>query len=118
MSCLINNPYCNQQNLLGKLDLVSDDPKEVCKGTNVFIICGPAHVHIPLLEKIAPYAEKNSFVGTCYGQGAFDWMAGYVFGKKLQEFNITIFGLQNVPSICKIQSYGESVRIIGPKKML
>lgn len=104
--------------IIGKIDLVSDDAKEVCRGTNIYIICGPAHIHIPLLEKIAPYAEKDSYVGTCYGQGAFDWMAGYVFGKKLQENNITIFGLQNVPSICKIQTYGESVRIIGPKKML
>jgi len=31
---------------------------------------------------------------------------------------LTIFGLQNIPSICKIKNYGESVSVIGPKKIL
>jgi len=29
----------------GTLNIVSDNPKEVSAGTNVFLICAPAHVH-------------------------------------------------------------------------
>lgn len=45
-------------------------------------------------------------------------MANSIFGKRLKEENITIFGLYNIPWICKIVTYGEKVRIIGPKEAL
>ena len=45
-------------------------------------------------------------------------MANSIFGKRLREENITIFGLYNIPWICKIVTYGEKVRIIGPKDAL
>lgn len=45
-------------------------------------------------------------------------MANSVFGKRLKEDDITIFGLYNIPWICKIATYGERVRIIGPKESL
>jgi len=32
--------------------------------------------------------------------------------------NLTVFSLQYVPFICKVQNYGKDVRIIGPKKTL
>ena len=103
---------------LGKLNIVSDNPKEVAKGTKFFIICGPVYSQQPILEKLAPFVEKNSFVGTVFGQGGFDWLASYVFGKKIKNDKLTIFALQNVPSLCKIKTYGQSVRIIGPKMIL
>lgn len=102
----------------GTVNIVSSDGEIVSRGTQVFIICGPAHIHIDLMKKIAPYVEKNAFVGTLYGQGGSDWMASHVFGPKLKSHNITVFGLQNIPSICKIRSYGESVTVIGPKNQL
>ena len=103
---------------IGKINLASSDPKEVSKGTKIFIICGPAHIHQILLEKVAPFIEKHSFVGTLYGQGGFDWMAHKVLGNKIKKDNLTLFGLQNIPSICKTAIYGESISIIGPKKIL
>lgn len=97
---------------------MSKNPEEVAKNTKIFIVCGPAHIHIPILEKIAPYVEPNSFVGTIFGQGGFDMMANYVLGKKIKTHNITLFGLQNVPSICKINAYGKKISVIGPKQFL
>ena len=29
----------------GKLNVVSDNPELVSKGSNIFIVCGPAHIH-------------------------------------------------------------------------
>jgi hypothetical protein len=85
---------------------------------DLWIIGGPAHIHQQILEKIAPFVKPNSFVGTLFAQGGFDWMCRSVFGKRLVEENITYFGLFNIPWLCKIQQYGESVRIIGPKDKL
>lgn len=45
-------------------------------------------------------------------------MSRYVFGNRLKDENITYFGLFNIPWLCKIFKYGESVRIIGPKSHL
>lgn len=118
--------YCPLSNLkswipkifIGQLNIVASDGELVSIGTKVFIICGPAHIHLDLLRKIAPFVEKNAFVGTLYGQGGFDWMANHVLGSKIKSHNITLFGLQNIPSICKIRQYGESVNVIGPKNNL
>lgn len=43
-------------------------------------------------------------------------MCRHIFGSRLNE--VTYFGLFNIPWLCKIASYGESVRIIGPKAHL
>ncbi len=107
-----------RQLYLGNLNIVSSDPALISKFTKIFIVCGPAHIHIPILEKIAPYVEKDSFVGTIFGQGGFDMMANFVFGEKMKTLNLTLFGLQNVPSICKIGEYGQRINVIGPKKFL
>jgi hypothetical protein len=45
-------------------------------------------------------------------------MCRSVFGDRLKTENITYFGLYNIPWLCKIFKYGESVRIIGPKTKL
>jgi len=82
------------------------------------LICGPAHIHEEILKKIAPFVEKDSFVGTLYGQGSFAWTAYAILKNRLQKDNITIWALLNVPSICKTIAYGESVNVIGPKNML
>lgn len=104
--------------VLGKLNIISDDPKEVAEGTRLFILCGPAYSEQPILEKLASFVEKNSYVGTVFGQGGFNWLAKFIFGQRIKSDNLTIFALQNVPSICKIKTYGQSVRIIGPKDTL
>jgi len=50
-----------------------------------------------------------------FAQGGFDWMCKSVLGDRIENDNITIFGLLNIPWLCKIKNYGEIVRIIGPK---
>lgn len=102
----------------GKLNVVSSNPKEVASGTKIFILAGPVFAQQPILEKLAPFVEKESLIGTVFGQGGFDWLASYVFGKRIRKDNLTIWALQNVPSLCKIKAYGQEVRIIGPKLIL
>lgn len=87
-------------------------------GSKILIVAGPSHIHGAILAKIAPFVGENAWVGTVYGQGAFDLQARSIFGSALAKKNITIFALQNVPFICKIIDYGKSINIIGPKDHL
>lgn len=41
-----------------------------------------------------------------------------VFGERIKKENITYFGLFTIPWLCKIATYGQTVRIIGPKTSL
>jgi len=101
----------------GKLNKVSSDPAEVCKGTNIFIVCAPANAHPHLMKAIAPYAEQGCWVGALYAQGGFDWAAQWAFGANFNKVDV-IFGMQNIPWICKTTTYGREARILGPKQDL
>ncbi|CAM9320232.1 unnamed protein product, partial [Chrysoparadoxa australica] len=77
----------------------------------------PANAHPSLLAAIAPHVEDGVTVGTLFGQGGFDWAATHAFGKNFKKVKV-LFGLLNIPWICKTTKYGHSSRIIGPKKQL
>ncbi|CAD8064999.1 unnamed protein product [Paramecium primaurelia] len=111
------SPWESLGNFVGKINKVSNNPQDFV-GAKLWIIGGPAHVHHEILQKIAPFVTKDSFVGTLYAQGGFEWMCRSVFGDRIRTDNITYFGLYNIPWLCKIFKYGESVRIIGPKTKL
>ena len=103
---------------IGHLSAISNNPADVIPGSKIVIVAGPAHIHADILKKIAPYVDNNAFVGSVYGQGAFDLQAKAIFGDIIAKRNITIWALFNVPFICKILQKGKLVRIIGPKKHL
>lgn len=111
-----NSIWEHRGNLIGKINKCSNNPADFGKDVKLWIIGAPAHVHYDILKKIAPFVQKDAFVGTLFSQGGFHWMCRDVFGKRLVEENITCFGLFTIPWLCKIAKYGESVRIIGPKK--
>jgi len=71
------------------------------------------------LQKIAPYVKKGALVGALYSQGGFDWAAKHAIGAdRCKELDITIFGLQFIPWICRATVYGKEAKMIGPKKLL
>ncbi len=105
--------------LVGKIQKVSSNPADVIPGSKIVLVAGPSHIHGAILKTVAPWVDENTWVGTVYGQGAFDLQARYAFGAgTLAKKNIGIFALQNVPFICKIVEYGRSINIIGPKDHL
>lgn len=87
-------------------------------GSKIVLVAGPSHIHSDILRTIEPYVGENTFLGTVYGQGAFDIQAKAIFNENLVKKNITIFALQNVPFICKIIEHGKTINIIGPKDHL
>ena len=102
----------------GSINKVSKDAKDVVPGSQVIIICSPAHTKVDILKQIKPYLQPGAFVGTIFGQGGFDLQARYVLGDDVEKKNLSIFSLQYVPFLCKVVNYGKDVNIIGPKKHL
>lgn len=114
------NGETDMTEIKGKLDKVSSDASEVAKDADIFLLGGPAQANPIYLKAIAPYVKDGAWVGALYAQGGFDWAASDAFGgvEEIKKRNITLFGLLNIPWICKKIEYGKSARMIGPKKQL
>ncbi|KAJ0404502.1 hypothetical protein ATCC90586_007759 [Pythium insidiosum] len=104
--------------ITGRLAAVTNDPKHVIPQSDVVIVAAPANAHPEILRSVAPYLKKGAALGALFAQGGFDWAAKKALGEeKLAELDL-LFGLQNIPWICKAYEYGHKARIIGPKKSL
>lgn len=104
--------------LQGRVQRVSDDPADVIPGSKVIIICSPFHVAGEILDKIKNHISDGAYVGAIFGQGAFDLQAFHYLGHRVKSLNLTIFGLQFVPFLCKAVEYGKRAEIYGPKSYL
>jgi hypothetical protein len=105
-------------NLKAKINKVSDDPADVIPGSKLIIICSPFHVAGQILDKIKDHIDHQAMVGAIFGQGAFDLQCFHYLNQRIQDRDLTIFGLQFVPFLCKTTVYGKSVEIYGPKSYL
>jgi len=81
-------------------------------------VAAPSHVHGSILKRCAPYLKEGALIGTIFAQGGFDWIAKDAIGPSGMDKIKGVFGLQNIPWICKCTTYGEESRILGPKKEL
>eukprot|EP00357_Protocruzia_adherens_P017510 CAMPEP_0115006692 /NCGR_PEP_ID=MMETSP0216-20121206/20666_1 /TAXON_ID=223996 /ORGANISM="Protocruzia adherens, Strain Boccale" /LENGTH=431 /DNA_ID=CAMNT_0002373353 /DNA_START=13 /DNA_END=1308 /DNA_ORIENTATION=+ len=104
--------------LYGRLSVITDLPSEALYRVKVVILATPSHIYPEMLEKIAPYVEEGAFIGCIYGAGGFQWACEKYLGSRIQQQNLTLFGMFNVPFICKVTRYGEVTRVVGPKKNL
>lgn len=114
------NSEDEETEIVGPVNKVSDNAADVAPDADLFILGGPAHANPHLLKQIAPHVKKGAIIGSIYAQGGFDWavidaLGGY---DRVKELDVTIFGLQNIPWICKAVEYGSKARMIGPKKFL
>jgi len=103
--------------LIGKIHRCSADPSDFTD-TDIWLLSGPTCYNVEILLKIAPFVKPDSYVGSIFAQGGFDWIMAEVFKKNLADKNITVFGFFNVPYICKIIEYGSKVHILGAKKYI
>ncbi|MDD4116192.1 MAG: NAD/NADP octopine/nopaline dehydrogenase family protein, partial [Massilibacteroides sp.] len=73
----------------------------------------PGYLIESTLKKIQPYLSPRQMVGSVVCSNGFFWIARSVVGK-----NISLFGFQRVPFICRVREYGKSVDIKGYKSQL
>lgn len=104
--------------VIGTINEVSNDPSVVCPGSKIYILSCPVNAQESLLRKVKPYVEEGSFIGSVFGQGGFDLIAKHVFGKEIEEKNLTIWSLFNIPSTTVVLKPGRKSVILGPKKYL
>jgi opine dehydrogenase len=110
--------WAHKGSIIGPLNKVSSDPQDVIPGSSIILLCAPAHVHGPILRSCSPYIQDGAMVGTIFAQGAFDWIAAEALGPETMSRISLLFGLQNIPWICKFTTYGSEARILGPKQLL
>ncbi|CAM9483320.1 unnamed protein product [Choristocarpus tenellus] len=89
----------------GHLSLVTSDAKEAVAGSEVVIIAAPANAHPDLLRAVGPFLDDGAAVGALFAQGGFDWAAVHALGPHMKRIGV-LFGLQNIPWICRIDTYG------------
>lgn len=102
----------------GKINKVSNKGGDVIPGSSTIIICSPSHVASDILEEIKDHLDYGVKIGCIYGGGSFDLQAFQVLGSLIDNLDITIFGFQFVPFLCKATKYGEEAEIYGPKNYL
>ena len=98
--------------LNGKLNLVTSSADQVIPDADMVFICLPGPHIKPMLEKIKPYLNKNTIVGSIVSNTGFFFHAHEVIPTQ------TVFGFQRVPFISRIVEYGHEADLLGNKKSL
>lgn len=96
--------------LHGKLSIISDNPEEVLRGTDIVLLCLPGYAIKSELIKIKPYVNSRTFVGSVFSSTGFFFEAMELF-----EGDIPLWGFQRVPFIARTNVYGESAHLLGYK---
>ncbi|KAL8425598.1 hypothetical protein Efla_004433 [Eimeria flavescens] len=114
------NPECRWGSLKpfeANIHLITSDPKAAVASASFVFIAAPAHVHLELLQKIAPYLKPGCVLGTSFGQGGFDWAVEKALGAAQSQLS-AVFGLQHVPWLARWDEHGKAIEIVGPKEFL
>lgn len=91
---------------VGRLALVSKHAKHAIPEADVVIVAAPANAHPDILAAVAPHLKRGAKLGALFAQGGFDWAAKKALGEDgLADLDL-LFGLQNIPWICKAYEYG------------
>ncbi|MCQ2374940.1 MAG: NAD/NADP octopine/nopaline dehydrogenase family protein [Salinivirgaceae bacterium] len=107
----VNDP--NGKQYKGKLNEITADPAKAICGADVVLICLPGYSIAEELQKIRPYLEKNTIVGTIVSSTGFFFRAF-----ELLPSTQPLFGFQRVPFISRITEYGHSADLLGYKASL
>jgi hypothetical protein len=93
---------------------VSPDPAEVIPGSEVVVLVLPAFAHEDTVRQIAPFLDRDAWVGAIPARGGFDYCAARVLAD-LGRADVRLFGLQTLPWACRIEKYGQVVHVLGVK---
>lgn len=99
----------------GKPALVTTDPAQAIPQAQLILLCIPSHIEVPMLNRILPHIQNTPYIGTIPAPGGFDWKAQNLL--KQHNKSATLFGMGAIPYMCKVEQYGQSVRILGGKQI-
>ena len=96
--------------LHGQLNVVSDNPQEALQGAGMVLLCLPGYAIKGELERIKPYVNEKTYVGTVFSSTGFFFEAMEVLSE-----DVPLWGFQRVPFIARTATYGRSARLLGYK---
>jgi hypothetical protein len=99
--------------LVGQLARISDSPQDVVSDADVVLLCLPGFAIRQTVLAIRGWLQDNAAVGSVVCNTGFFFQA-----MELLPGNVALFGLQRVPFISRIETYGRSARLLGYKESL
>lgn len=94
----------------GNIKAISSSPADVIPDADIVFICLPGFAIKSELEKIKPYLNANTLVGTIVSSTGFFFFAHEALGQ-----NAKLFGFQRTPFIARTKEYGHSANLLGYK---
>ncbi|WP_233445127.1 NAD/NADP octopine/nopaline dehydrogenase family protein [Paraburkholderia caribensis] len=92
---------------------MSDDPADVVTDAEMVILAIPHMARESTLRRIAPFLDSGTWLAGVPGFGGLIWTARLVLGPDQR-----VLGLQRVPYVRKVVSYGEVVWVSGIRPQL
>jgi len=99
--------------LIGEIDLISDDPALLIPECDLIILALPSQARACLIKQIAPFVSKDTWIGSFPGMGNFELICHKYL--PLKEKNIRVFASQRVPCIARVSEYGKEVIMTSKK---
>lgn len=96
--------------LQGKITTISNSPEEVIPQADVILLCLPGFLIKTELEKIKPFLQEKTYVGSVFSSTGFFFEALNIFDVKQP-----LWGFQRVPFISRVGEYGQSAHLLGYK---
>lgn len=104
-----------REDIVGKVDFVTNLAEEVIPESDVVIVSIPAFGHEMYFSAIAPYLTPGTIVGVMVAEGGTDWAARHCFREKKDD--IVFFGLETLPWACRYETYAHLVNVRETKQI-
>ena len=98
----------NKNKTIGVLNKVTSVLSEAVIDCHIIFITYPAFMYKNIADQLLPFVKKGVKIGVLPGTGG----AEFAF-RNCMKAGATIFGLQRVPSVARIELYGKRVRCEG-----
>ena len=98
---------------VGKLNKVTADIGEAVSGCQIIIITHPAFHLKSVADQLLPYIKEDMNICVLPGTGG----AEFAF-RECMKAGATLFGLQRVPTVARLEQYGKRVRCEGLRSEL
>lgn len=92
--------------IIGRLNIVSDNPAEALKDVNIVLFCLPGTANREELIKIKPYITKDCYVGNVFCSTGFFFEALEILG-----YEQPLWGFQRVPFTARLIEYGKEAEL-------
>ena len=96
-----------------KLDCITNDYEEAVKDADYILITHPSFLIEHTLNSIINYVKKGTVIGAIPGFGGKEYLINELLEKKC-----IFFGTQRVPSIVRLEAYGECVCLKQKNKFM